>query len=168
METLLYGGLCALMVEFARHAPVEQRRQALKCAGVLCLVWVLFNLAWFRPLAPAHLLTVAGIRTAHEDMWLLADALAGASIMALAGERLWAWALWVLLFCQVILVSWCYSSGYQPDDYSIKLNVLFLAQVAVFGAIGGRGFVDRIRDYHDRFGLRLRAKASSAFRKVRL
>ncbi len=138
-EFILDAFLVVLMIQAAFKASLMERRQAMLVAALLTMVWLLYNLAWVHPVAPAHLLKVVGIPVEHSDVWMVTDGIAGALILAFAAEYEWAVILWGLLFCQVV-------ATYFSDALPLRiLDALFYCQIATFLFLRGGG-IARFRD----------------------
>lgn len=147
------GFLCAAAVFAAAHVPVG-RRAAIILAAALFANWLLYVLAW-TPFKPAALFD--GLLSS-KDLWAIMDGLCGMLAVAIAHRYWWGWAMWSAAVMQEFahgaylfgLVEFGGRGFLDLSTYSGALNTIFLAQVALFLLIGGRGIGDRIHHNLDR------------------
>lgn len=139
---LLNGGMCAVAIVFAAHAP-DHRSAAVTLAALMTLGWAFYVSAW-TDASPAMALAALGLPVTNKDMWSVMDALFGFAAIALAFMTWWGWALWATaLTATAMHLSYRYGAG-DFDAYSHVLDKILLAQMAIFYVIGGRGVADRI------------------------
>ena len=143
MREIVLNGLCLLLaLVCAWH--VEDRRLEVRLAAALLVAnWAIYIAAW-SPVPPASLFWSLGLHVRSEDLWIVADALCGALILALGSDRGWGWALWALYAAQCFFHVLRDLGALGFGGYSFALNQLFLGQVAVFVFIGGKCVGDRV------------------------
>lgn len=155
------GALCVAAIGVA--AAVKRGRvEALVLSGLLLANFLFCNLA-YTPYAPKYGLAALGIAVTSKELWMLADTLLAASCALVAFRRWWGWALWAAGAVQII-THLAYSFDlFSPDAYSDILQVVLLAQLAVFFMIGGPGVVDLLHSALAHFRSRRRSFAASRY-----
>lgn len=160
------AGLLATALVFAWHAPLDQRRQAVLCWGIIALDWLNYVLSW-TPFALHFALKAIGINILSEEIWPIVDAVAAIAVVAVAYDKLWAWMLWVCLVIQVTKSAAHQVFGGAFDPYTRFLDLFFWAQIACFLMIGGRGVRNRIADLAARVELSSRPVPARSSREAR-
>ena len=133
------GLLCAAAVLFAAHTG-KARRVALPLAVLLFAGWLQYILAW-TPYKPAN---IFGGLLNSKDLWSIMDGILGALAITTAYRFWWGWALLLTSWCQEVLHVAYWLRAYDFGAYSGFLDLTFLAQIALFLVIGGRGVRDHI------------------------
>jgi len=152
LDVMPYGALVAVAIICAAHVPnKEPRGAALIAASILAMNWVVFVLAYSAEwlgtdIAPASLINdiVGSHSVSHEATWAYADAFAAMSIVLIAFRHWWAYALWALYILQI---AQHFSQSIGNGDfglYSYGLDLIFVAMVAVFILIGGKGTLNHV------------------------
>lgn len=149
-DFLFNGALVVLAGLFATSCRGQaERRQLLLCWVVIASTWVAYISAW-APASPHRILLSAGVSISSPDLWSISDTIGTLTILAIAYNRLWGFALWLFLGVQIIghEVQRLYPADFAP--YTAYLDLWFRAQLATFVIIGGPGVWDRINHYFSR------------------
>lgn len=167
VEVFINGLLMLVAVFFATYVDKDRRGEAVAAALVLLAVWVLYVLSW-TPLSLARgASAVLDVKVSSQDLWPVVDALAAMGIVLACFRRWWGWALWATLAAQVLIHYGNQQWSFDFGTYSHVLDGLFLAQIAIFILIGGRGVVDLLHRGIGRLRLLGRAPSSSLSRRTR-
>lgn len=128
--------LCACAVVAAALFPARERGMAVVTAVAMLPNWLLCG--WtFSAWSPYALLGIPG-----SDIWAIADALFGGIVILVAYNRWWGRALWIVALIQEIVHFLYFGDMLAPAAYLSGLDGLFLIQVAIFVAGGGKGAGD--------------------------
>jgi len=152
---ILNGALCVTAIMFAALAS-SGRREALPLAALLFADWLLYVLSW-TPYKPANLFP--GLLNS-KDLWSIMDGIFGACAIVTAYRYWWGWALLLSVMCQEVLHAAYWLRVYDFETYSGFLDITFLAQVALFLVLGGRGVRDYLNRCIDRLGVSRRAQGA--------
>lgn len=157
---ILNGALCATAILFAAFS--SGRREALPLAALLFADWLLYVLSWtaFKPANLFH-----GLLNS-KDLWAIMDGILGACAVVTAYRYWWGWALLLSVMCQEVLHAAYWLRVYDFETYSGFLDITFLAQVALFLVLGGRGVRDYLNRCFDRLGVSRRGQGPTHARAV--
>lgn len=144
-----YGALVAIVLVCAAHVPKEQRGAAVLAAGIFAANWLIYVSAWTYTLTGHDISAWAlanslGIKVSDEAIWAYADALAATAIVLTCYKNWWGFAIWALYTLQIYVH---YERSFAATDfgfYAYSLDLLFMAMVAVFILIGGKGVSDHV------------------------
>lgn len=156
----LNGALCAAAFGFAAFVR-QGRRDAMGLAAALLVNFVACGLE-YTPYAPRYALAAYGWPASAPEVWLLADTLFGVMAILVGFWHWWGTALWALACMQVIVHLAFQAQLFDQYVYSDILQVVLLAQLAVFFVIGGPRAGDHLRDGLDRFRRSRRSLAAHA------
>lgn len=156
----LNGALCAAAFGFAafvRHG----RQDAMALAAALFVNFVACGLEYTQ-YAPRYALAACGWPVGAPDVWMMADTAFGVTALLVGSRHWWGTALWALSCVQVIVHLAYTAKWFDQYVYSDTLQVVLLAQLAVFFVIGGPRAADHLRSGLDRLRRPRRALAARA------
>jgi hypothetical protein len=161
---LVYAAVTTGAVIMAALADCDQRREAFLCASMLLANWLITIAAW-TPWGIHRLLERFGIPAHPEDVWAGGNAIAGLLTLAVIhgdGSPMHSQEWGRLLFG--LLLAGCYNCvGFELfgnwQIYSRISDVIFLAEEAIFFALGGPHVYSMVGRYADRISSLYRVKA---------
>ena len=145
--------LCILVWFCVHNFPQGQRGDGKFAASALTLNWLLYisTKQGFYDLigtdiSPAYLInhSLGYLAVSHEAIWAYTDALTAVLIVIVCYKFWWAYALWALYTMQLYMHYLRNASVMDFSAYSYILDLLFVALVAVFVTVGGKGTLDHV------------------------
>lgn len=158
------GGLCAAAIAFAAHVPKAKGRREALCLAVVLAANFIFCALGYTGFAPKLALRRIGVELSTKELWAIADAIFGC-LTAFAFVYWWAWVLWAGALAHVLLHGFRIYFDLDEFAYTDSLQIVLLAQIAIFFLIGGRGVGNRVHRGLDNCRLYWRACASAFARR---
>lgn len=121
------------MSAFAR-----ERGQAMICASVLCVSWMVGLSSW-TPYSIEQFLTGEHTLSTHASAWAVMDTLCAVVVLAVARFTWWGPVLFGFLFAGCLNDTLLWSGFTKWKSFSGVADAMFLAEEAVFFALGGKG-----------------------------
>lgn len=135
-----YGLLCALAAVCAAFSVREKDWGAFPASLAIFCGWSICAPLTWSPYA-IHI-WVPGL--SYADVWAITDLLVASIILATGGTRWWSLSLAGVLWLQIALHTLHQYAGIEFAPYSVALDTLFLAQLAIIFTTGGGKIVDLV------------------------